>query len=364
MSEKALLFMPDISGYTEFINQTDVDHSGHIISELLELILENNTLGLTLAEVEGDALFMYSLKEDWSLSEIKAQVKKMFLAFHEHLLLYKHQRICDCGACSSANRLTLKFIVHIANIDFIEVAGNRKPYGPEIIKLHRLLKNDVPSNEYLLFSQDSVNALQIDTTKENAQSYETQYDFGNSKYLAIDIGKYKSEVSSIPSFPITKAKSKILNFAIEIDVPIEDLYEIMSNFAYRSLWSAGVDRIEFDSNKINRGGAQHRCVVNGNLFDVETMKVGDGKKPLIYSERTKSAPFTEQIDNFFVFTESTEGTKIEASIYVTFKKYRGWLKFLLKLTLKKNIQLNFKQLKDLAEQKGLEQIYKETYLTT
>ena len=40
---KSLLFLPDISGYTKFIQTTEVEHSQHIISELLEVLIAANT---------------------------------------------------------------------------------------------------------------------------------------------------------------------------------------------------------------------------------------------------------------------------------------------------------------------------------
>jgi len=53
----SLLFLPDISGFTEFVQTTEVEHSQHVISELLEVLIEANTEQLQLAEIEGDALF-------------------------------------------------------------------------------------------------------------------------------------------------------------------------------------------------------------------------------------------------------------------------------------------------------------------
>ena len=57
----SLLFLPDISGFTEFVQTTEVGHSQHIISELLQLLIDADILDLELAEVEGDALFFYKV---------------------------------------------------------------------------------------------------------------------------------------------------------------------------------------------------------------------------------------------------------------------------------------------------------------
>ena len=55
----ATILIPDISGYTEFLTQTEIKHSSHIINELLEGIIASNRLGFHLSEVEGDAILFY-----------------------------------------------------------------------------------------------------------------------------------------------------------------------------------------------------------------------------------------------------------------------------------------------------------------
>ena len=98
MTQNALLFIPDISGFTEFVHHTAISHSQHIIAELLELLIDANELDLELAEIEGDALFMYKLIDEPEKGLIKQQIEAMYLAFHKHLRRYEYERICHCGA--------------------------------------------------------------------------------------------------------------------------------------------------------------------------------------------------------------------------------------------------------------------------
>ncbi len=119
----SLLFIPDISGFTNFIHQTEIKHSQHIISELLEILIDANELEMELAEIEGDALFFYKLKSVPDFEALVSQIKKLYLRFHQHLQLYENRRICQCGACTSAGDLELKFVAHIGNFDFIAVKG-------------------------------------------------------------------------------------------------------------------------------------------------------------------------------------------------------------------------------------------------
>src|SRR5438105_15793631 len=100
--QQALLFMPDISGFTQFVNETEIFHSQQIIQELLEILIECNQLGLQIGEIEGDAIFFYKLGDKPDMQALLKQVEKMFTSFHQHLKLYDQQRICPCKACSSA----------------------------------------------------------------------------------------------------------------------------------------------------------------------------------------------------------------------------------------------------------------------
>jgi len=52
MENKAFIFIPDISGYTKFMNNTEPDHSKIIVTELLKAIIDANHIGLHISELE------------------------------------------------------------------------------------------------------------------------------------------------------------------------------------------------------------------------------------------------------------------------------------------------------------------------
>ena len=53
MENKGLLFIPDISGFTQFVSETEIEHSRLIIQELLEILIDSNQTGLEISEIEG-----------------------------------------------------------------------------------------------------------------------------------------------------------------------------------------------------------------------------------------------------------------------------------------------------------------------
>src|SRR3954465_14700033 len=107
MENKGLLFVPDISGFTRFVNETEIDHSRLIIQELLEVLINANQIGLEVSEIEGDAILFYRFGESPDLQKIYKQVERMFCEFHRSLSIYEDRRFCQCKACGSAINLTL-----------------------------------------------------------------------------------------------------------------------------------------------------------------------------------------------------------------------------------------------------------------
>src|SRR5258705_6646402 len=112
MENKGLLFIPDISGFTRFVSETEIDHSRLIIQELLEQLIDANQIGLEISEIEGDAILFYKFGQAPDLPALYKQVEQMFYAFHRSLVAYEYRRFCQCKACTTAIDLTLKVITH------------------------------------------------------------------------------------------------------------------------------------------------------------------------------------------------------------------------------------------------------------
>lgn len=339
MSQNAILFMPDISGFTDFVENTAISHSKHIITELLELLLDNNTIDLELAEIEGDALFMYKLTDAINSKSIEAQIREMYIAFHKHLKRYEYERICQCGACASAYNLRIKFIVHYGMIEFISVKDSNKPYGSEVIKIHRLLKNKVPHKEYALFTENVL------PPKEH--SIIDTYDFGNITYSFQTLEELKSQIPDEKPAPHNPPKTKLFEISDTIEHPILDLYEIISNFEIRTLWTKGVDRLEYDKNRINRHGDKHNCLLSdGSKLQPETIKIATKPNELVYGEQTSDIPMLKRFAIYQNLKEqSATATKLTTEIYVDFKPIGYLMRPLITSKFQKGIKQNIESLK-------------------
>ena len=149
-AEQSLIFIPDITGFTRFVQSVEVRHSQHIISELLEILIDSNPLGLDISELEGDAILFYKYGHVPTLESILHQAKHMFENFHNHLKKYTSPGVCHCGAQKVPVDLSLKIIIHQGKLAFTKVKQYRKPYGLDMIVAHKLLKNSIEEKEYVL----------------------------------------------------------------------------------------------------------------------------------------------------------------------------------------------------------------------
>lgn len=339
MSQKAILFIPDISGFTEFVHHTDINHSRHIISELLELLIDSNSIGLELAEIEGDALFLYKLENKVNMPLLEQQIEAMYLAFHKHLKRYEYQRICHCGACSSAYNLKIKFVVHYGEIEFIKVKDFNKPYGSIVIQAHRLLKNNVPIDEYVLFTE---NVLPINANEERLIA---KYDFGTIVYSYNSLTYLKDKLPKIDLIPKHVPKHRLFNGTFNVKAPVLELYEVISNFDYRLLWVKGINKLEYEKNRVNRLGLKHKCLVNNKEVIQTTVSKKVNKNQLVYGESTAQVPFTKRLNNYFILEEVNEGyTKLNIEVFVDFKPFGIFMKPVLKKNFKKIITENIQEL--------------------
>jgi hypothetical protein len=236
-----LLMIPDISGFTEFVNRTEISHSQHIISELLEIIIREQYLKMNIAEVEGDAVLFYRENFNPGVKAVLDQAELMFLKFHRHLKQYEHNRICNCGACSKATNLSLKFVVHKAETGITTVNHVKKPFGPGLVTVHRILKNSIPANEYLLFTHELILDIEKYLTENGTASHfhegsDTYKSIGEIRYCYVDFAPLLDRVDDVKS-PDPPAPSNYRTvYKGMIDRPADQVFEIISNLEYRIEW--------------------------------------------------------------------------------------------------------------------------------
>lgn len=347
---KSLLFLPDISGFTEFVQNTEIDHSQHIISELLEVLINANILDLQLAEIEGDALFLYKEEEIPSLEKLLAQVEMMFTAFYSHLKLLEKNRVCPCNACSSAPLLQLKIITHSGVLQFINVQSNRKPFGVQVIEAHRLMKNSINSGNYVLISKQLSDEIELSTNYQSKlfdfKLGENEYDGKKLNYLFSEINKKELKLKPFAQAKrVEFSKPPSLFFEMEFSISASQLLEFITNYSHRHHWVEGIDKFEYNENEVTRVGTEHICVVNGKHLNFITITKKGKPGQLVYGELTTNAAPVDEIYQFYIINPLTQSScKLTVEIYWKVKSI--FKRLVLSLILNKIIRKNTQRVLD------------------
>jgi uncharacterized protein DUF2652 len=143
------LVLVDISGYTTFVAETELTHSQILVAELLDAVLQSLGAHLEVSRLEGDAVFFVGGSTG---PELMGWFDETYLAFHRRLRKVVAERAvhCSCQACVRAPTLTVKVIAHHGHYSRFRVGQVEQLHGTDVIVLHRLAKNHIPSHEYIL----------------------------------------------------------------------------------------------------------------------------------------------------------------------------------------------------------------------
>ena len=143
--KEGIVFIPDLSGYSNFVKKTDNKKGAEIIAQLLMVIIQSNYLSFDISEIEGDAVLFYKYGKPYSIPSILSQYEAILDGFNTKV---------EALAIDTpeVRNLSLKLIVHYGIIEEISVKGFYKLYGNVVIEAHRLLKNNIGGNTYALIT--------------------------------------------------------------------------------------------------------------------------------------------------------------------------------------------------------------------
>jgi arsenite methyltransferase len=192
-AKDVIMIIADISGYTRYMmaHQKALAHSQVIIGELLNTILEQVELPLTISKPEGDAVFLYAVKDEspaaWAATKraIGNNLIAFFQVFSDKIAQLTQDNICRCEACANIERLKLKVIGHSGTVVLFKVGPIIELSGADAIIVHRLLKNTLRLDEYILFTESAQRdiPLPLAPARQTTEHYDDVGDIPAFVYL-------------------------------------------------------------------------------------------------------------------------------------------------------------------------------------
>jgi hypothetical protein len=350
-TKQGYLLIADITGFTSFIAGSELEHSQLILNEILGKIVEKFTPTFTLAEIAGDAVFVYAPVEKISRGEIILEmIESLYYEFRNTKATFRRLITCNCKACEMVHALELKFILHSGEYVLNEIAGKVKPLGNSVNAVHRLLKNKVTEKTgckaYIMFTEESMNNLKI--SNENFHLLKENYKhLGEIKTYSINLEKRYEEFVNNREIKITEETA---DYSVVRKFPLSktELWEWVNNPEKRSLWLEVSDwkQVERPFGRTGKGATNH-CANSNFLerlldyrpFDYYTSELSG--KNMIFM-------LTGKFDRMNHETKFTWSMKLKSNLPVILKKYYSW--FIWKKGLK--IDSAFDTLDELINQQN------------
>jgi hypothetical protein len=182
--QTGILLISDITGYTTFLNSSELEHAQDTLRSLLELLVDHTSSPLIISRLEGDAVISYAPRGSYLQGQtIVELIERTYLDFRRALDLMVLNTTCTCKACRNISNLDLKFFVHYGSFMLEPIHTYIELVGSDVILLHRLTKNSVVEKTgikaYVLYTQVAVDELGIDEFAESMHRHaETYEDFG------------------------------------------------------------------------------------------------------------------------------------------------------------------------------------------
>lgn len=152
--KKGIIVIPDFSGFTKFVFNTEMFVGEYVVKQLLGSLIESNKNYFQISEIEGDAILFYSFNKLPSYSELILMLSNMLDDFNRHIIAINKY-------LNNEIELSLKFIVHYGIFSEYSIGKFKKLYGKPVIEAHKFLKNKyAEKSSYILFSNSYLRMVQ------------------------------------------------------------------------------------------------------------------------------------------------------------------------------------------------------------
>jgi hypothetical protein len=299
------LVIADISGYTRFLTENELEHANGIIGELLNSVIGAIQAPLTVSSIEGDAVFLYgAMPEGMSGQTVLESVELLYCSFAGALETMVLNTTCRCNACANIGALGLKIIMHCGEFMKTTIAGRETLSGPDVILTHRLLKNrireDVGIDDYMFVTQQCVDDLDVHGIVADWVEHAEEYEH---------VGEVRGYVASLPdvwAFVRRQNENKVtqseawMSIAAHSKAPPAMVWDHLVNPVKRTTWLGANDNSVFGQAQGRIGpGTEYHCAHGEDndllIFTVLDMRPVDFMTVLIPAGEGMAVRYTDYV---------------------------------------------------------------------
>jgi Protein of unknown function (DUF2652)/Polyketide cyclase / dehydrase and lipid transport len=257
-AQPTCFLIADISGYTGYLAEVELDHAQDILADLIGAVVSALRPNFRLAKLEGDAAFTYAPGETIDGSMLLDTIERCYFGFRRRRRDVRQATSCDCNACVQIPDLDLKFVVHHGEAILQKVAGRQELLGSDVIVVHRLLKNEVVEKlgmeAYALITQRCIDASDLVPADLGMQPHSETYDrIGEVPAWAHDLERRWQEEEERARVFVSPEES-ILTLSVPTSAPPQVAWEFLTKPGQRMTWQPWVTGVTIEGATGGRRG--------------------------------------------------------------------------------------------------------------
>ena len=268
--ENGCLLLADITGYTQYMAETELMHAQDVVADLLETIVNTLEPIFRLSKLEGDAAFAYANQNSVNPSMMMDTVESAYFAFQKRLRDITHSTTCECNACVRIPSLDLKFFVHDGEFVVRKIARSEELTGSDVILLHRLAKGTsgatVGTSAYAVYTKVTLDAMAMDPTILGFKHHkETFPDIGDVDVFVQDLSvRWTFEQERNRDY-VTSSES-VFETSFEAPVAPSVVWDHLTDPAKRPLWQHLVTDVVTQTEGRRGVGTVNHCMHGPDLI--------------------------------------------------------------------------------------------------
>jgi hypothetical protein len=233
MVNKGYFVITDISGYTEYLTGSELDHANEILQSLFDAQLKAVKYPFIISGFRGDAIFMYVPETNFVQSQTFLEaLENFYLVFADTLQQMQYNTTCTCRACRNMSMLDLKMCTHYGEYLVQKLGDREELLGADVIVPHRMLKNHVIEKtgirSYALFSDVAAQKLNLLEYCEHVVRHSETYEHLGEVPMCVHDLQPVWEAYQAKKRTFVSAQDAWLKCEVEIPFPPALIWEFLT----------------------------------------------------------------------------------------------------------------------------------------
>ena len=321
-AQEGCLLLADITGYTAYLQGTELEHAQDVLADLLETIIAWIEPPFELSKLEGDAVFAHMPAADVDSSMLFDTVEGAYFAFRRRLRDVVHATTCDCNACVLIPSLDLKFFVHSGSYVVRRIARTEELTGADVVLVHRLLKGsarDVVGNDaYLVLTRSALNAIDGDPETLGLSEHIEHFDLGET-YVYIENLQDRWEAEESRTHGVVSPETTLGSVGGNLPATPQEVWPWFTDPRRRLEWQEGLTGIEEFVDSRRGTGTVNHCAHGGS---VTVQQILDWQPFTSFTTRNETDDTGVVLMSTTVFTPHRGGTNV--TVYFSCEPELAW----------------------------------------